>query len=39
MITLLAFIVLIGIYPAVLTEPMKHGFDALLQQLNGKVGR
>ncbi|GGD92567.1 complex I subunit 4 family protein [Paenibacillus nasutitermitis] len=39
MIALLAFIVLIGIYPAVLTEPMKHGFDALLQELNGKVGR
>lgn len=39
MIALLAFIVLIGVYPAVLTEPMKHGFDALLQQLNGKVGR
>jgi NADH-quinone oxidoreductase subunit M len=38
MIALLAFIVLIGIYPAVLTEPMKHGFDALLQQLNGKAG-
>ncbi|QYR22075.1 NADH-quinone oxidoreductase subunit M [Paenibacillus sp. sptzw28] len=38
MIALLAFIVLIGVYPAVLTEPMKHGFDALLQQLNGKAG-
>lgn len=38
MITLVAFIVLIGIYPAVLTEPMKHGFDTLLQQLSGKVG-
>ena len=39
MITLLAFILLIGIYPAVLTEPMKHGFDALLQQINEKAGR
>ncbi|WP_274654268.1 complex I subunit 4 family protein [Paenibacillus humicola] len=38
MIALLAFIVLIGIYPAVLTETMKHGFDAFLQQLNAKVG-
>ncbi|SEN62790.1 NuoM family protein [Paenibacillus sp. OV219] len=39
MITLLAFIVLIGVYPAVLTEPMKHGFDTLLQQLSEKAGR
>ncbi|SFT25444.1 NuoM family protein [Paenibacillus sp. BC26] len=39
MITLLAFIVLIGVYPAVLTEPMKHGFDFLLQQLTEKAGR
>ncbi|MBP3967374.1 complex I subunit 4 family protein [Paenibacillus lignilyticus] len=39
MITLLAFIVLIGVYPAVLTEPMKHGFDMLLQQLTEKAGR
>ncbi|RAP73983.1 complex I subunit 4 family protein [Paenibacillus montanisoli] len=39
MITLLAFIVLIGVYPAVLTEPMKHGFDVLLQQLTEKAGR
>lgn len=38
MIALLAFIILIGVYPSVLTEPMKHGFDALLQQLNVKVG-
>ncbi|MBW7475034.1 NADH-quinone oxidoreductase subunit M [Paenibacillus oenotherae] len=38
MIALVAFIVLIGIFPAVLTEPMKHGFDTLLQQLSGKVG-
>ncbi|WP_219834434.1 NuoM family protein [Paenibacillus sp. R14(2021)] len=39
MIALLAFIVLIGVYPAVLTEPMKHGFDTLLQQLSEKAGR
>ncbi|BBH23869.1 NADH-quinone oxidoreductase subunit M [Paenibacillus baekrokdamisoli] len=39
MIALLAFILLIGIYPAVMTEPMKHGFDTLLQQINEKVGR
>ncbi|QHW32559.1 NADH-quinone oxidoreductase subunit M [Paenibacillus rhizovicinus] len=39
MITLLAFIVLIGVYPAVLTDPMKHGFDSLLQQLSDKAGR
>ncbi len=39
MITLLAFILLIGIYPSVLTGPMKHGFDALLQQINEKAGR
>ncbi|MBM7566516.1 complex I subunit 4 family protein [Paenibacillus sacheonensis] len=39
MIALLAFIVLIGVYPAVLTEPMQHGFDTLLQQLSEKAGR
>ena len=38
MITLLAFILLIGIYPSVLTEPMKHGFD-VPQQINEKAGR
>ncbi|QHT63481.1 NADH-quinone oxidoreductase subunit M [Paenibacillus lycopersici] len=38
MIALLAFIVLIGIYPAVLTDPMRHGFDALLHQLSDKAG-
>lgn len=39
MIALLAFIVLLGIYPAVLTEPMQHGFDSLLAQLSDKAGR
>ncbi|NBD26753.1 complex I subunit 4 family protein [Paenibacillus glycinis] len=39
MIALLAFIVLIGIYPAVLTLPMQHGFDSLLRQLSDKAGR
>lgn len=35
MIVLLALIVLIGVYPAILTDPMKHGFDSLIQMLPG----
>ncbi|MBB3110540.1 NADH-quinone oxidoreductase subunit M [Paenibacillus phyllosphaerae] len=35
MIVLLALIVLIGVYPAVLTSPLKHSFDFLLGQLSG----
>jgi NADH-quinone oxidoreductase subunit M len=38
MIALLAFIVLLGLYPAVLTDSMQHGFDRLLEQLNSRVG-
>jgi len=38
MVALLAFIVLLGIYPSILLEPMKHGFDALLQQLTMGTG-
>lgn len=38
MIALLAFIVLLGLYPSVLTDPMQHGFDRLFEQLNSKVG-
>ncbi|MFC4100396.1 complex I subunit 4 family protein [Paenibacillus xanthanilyticus] len=35
MIVLLALIVLVGVYPAILTDPMAHGFDALIQLLPG----
>jgi len=38
MIALLAFIVLLGLYPSVLTDSMHHGFDRLLEQLNSRVG-
>ncbi|MFB9326958.1 NuoM family protein [Paenibacillus aurantiacus] len=35
MIVLLALIILVGVYPAILTDPMKHGFDTLIQLLPG----
>ncbi|TYP75682.1 complex I subunit 4 family protein [Paenibacillus methanolicus] len=35
MIVLLAMIVLVGIYPSILTDPMAHGFDALIHMLPG----
>jgi NADH-quinone oxidoreductase subunit M len=37
MIALSALILLLGIYPSLMTDLMQHGFDGLLQQL-GKVG-
>jgi len=38
MIALLACILLLGLYPSVLTDSMRHGFDALIAQLNARVG-
>jgi NADH-quinone oxidoreductase subunit M len=38
MIVLLAFIVLLGIYPSVLSDPLKHTVDQLVQNIAGRVG-
>jgi NADH-quinone oxidoreductase subunit M len=38
MIALLAFILLLGLYPSLLTDSLQHGFDALFTQLNTRVG-
>lgn len=38
MIALAALIVLLGVYPATLTNVMQHGFESLLAQLQTKVG-
>ncbi|EXX87444.1 NADH:ubiquinone oxidoreductase subunit M [Paenibacillus darwinianus] len=38
MIALLAFILLLGVYPSILTDSMQHGFDRLFEQLNSRVG-
>ncbi|GGF91765.1 complex I subunit 4 family protein [Paenibacillus abyssi] len=38
MIALLAFIVLLGVYPSVLTDTLQHSFDVLINQLNARVG-
>ncbi|MNG03831.1 NADH:ubiquinone oxidoreductase subunit M [compost metagenome] len=35
---LLAFVLLLGIYPSFITELMKHSFDTLLNHLNTRVG-
>ncbi|WP_174818619.1 complex I subunit 4 family protein [Paenibacillus kobensis] len=35
---LLAFVLLLGIYPSFITELMKHSFDSLLNHLNTRVG-
>lgn len=38
MVVLTAFIVLLGIYPSLLTDLMQHGFDGLLKELQTRVG-
>jgi len=38
MIALAALIVLLGVYPSILTDLMQHGFDGLLEQLQTRVG-
>ncbi|MVP01512.1 complex I subunit 4 family protein [Paenibacillus lutrae] len=41
MITLVAFILLLGVYPAVLSEPLQqtvNGFDRMIHSIAGKVG-
>jgi len=38
MITLSALIILLGVYPSVLTDLMKHGFDGLLEQIQTRMG-
>ncbi|CAM3696658.1 NADH-quinone oxidoreductase subunit M [Cohnella lubricantis] len=38
MVVLTAFIVLLGIYPSLLTDLMQHGFDGLLRELQTGVG-
>ncbi len=38
MITLLAFIVLLGVYPSVLSDPLKHTVDQLIQNIAGRIG-
>ncbi|MEX1028566.1 MAG: NADH-quinone oxidoreductase subunit M [Paenibacillaceae bacterium] len=38
MVTLLAFIVLLGVYPSVLSDPLKHTVDQLIQNIAGRVG-
>jgi NADH-quinone oxidoreductase subunit M len=41
MIVLVAFIVLLGVYPAVLSHPLNHslgGFDQIIQTMNLKIG-
>jgi NADH-quinone oxidoreductase subunit M len=38
MVVLVAFILLLGVYPALITEPMQHGIDQLLQAAAVKMG-
>lgn len=38
MITLAALIVLLGVYPAILTDVMQHGFNDLLEQFQTRMG-
>lgn len=38
MVTLAALIVLLGVYPSILTDLMQHGFDGLLEQLQTRMG-
>jgi len=38
MIALMAFIVLLGIYPSVLTDAMQGSFDDIIAQLNARMG-
>ena len=38
MIALTALIVLLGVYPALMTDMMSHSFDGLLKLLQSKVG-
>lgn len=38
MVALLAFIVLIGVYPSVLSDPLKHSIDLIVQNIAGKIG-
>ncbi|RED57671.1 complex I subunit 4 family protein [Cohnella lupini] len=38
MITLAAFIVLLGVYPSILTDLMQHGFNGLLEQIQTRMG-
>jgi len=38
MVALTALIVLLGVYPSLLTDLMQHGFDGLLKQLQTRVG-
>lgn len=38
MIVLAALIVLLGVYPSILTDLMQNGFNGLLQQLNTRMG-
>jgi len=37
-VVLLAFVLLLGIYPSFVTEMMRHSFDSLLNHLNTRVG-
>jgi NADH-quinone oxidoreductase subunit M len=38
MVVLLAFIVLLGVYPSVLSDPLKQTVDQLIQNIAGRVG-
>lgn len=38
MIALVAFILLLGIYPSVLTEPLQHSFEPFLKSIETKIG-
>ena len=38
MVTLLAFIVLLGVYPSVLSDPLKQTVDQLIQNIAGRIG-
>jgi NADH-quinone oxidoreductase subunit M len=38
MISLAALIVLLGVYPSILTDVMQHGFNDLLEQLQTRMG-
>jgi NADH-quinone oxidoreductase subunit M len=38
MVALTALIVLLGVYPSLLTDLMQHGFDGLLKELQTRVG-
>lgn len=38
MITLSALIILLGVYPSLLTDLMQHGFNGLLEQIQTRMG-